>query len=387
MAARNWVLINAALPETAHDVQLDAAQLPGAPAEARIIKRTLHGGLSDGVVEVLIHNGRFEFSVLPTRGMGLSCGRLGSQSLGWQSPIQGPVHPHFVPLAEPSGLGWLDGFDEWICRCGMESNGAPDFNPQGQLRYPLHGRVANLPARHVEVLLDGDQISLRGIVEETRFHFQKLRLTTTITTRFNQAGLEIDDRVENCSASEATMQMLYHCNFGVPLLGAGAEAVVPAERVVPRNAWAAAGLGHWSTYSAPMAGMTERVYFFKMLADDRHRTAALLRSADAQQGVSLHWNVQQLPCFSLWKNETALEDGYVTGLEPATNFPNPRSFETDKGRIIRLAAGQSHRMTLQVAVHATKSEVSQMAAQIHALQQGRSPQLSEHPDPLWCAGS
>ena len=64
--------------------------------------------------------------------------------------MRGPVHPKFVPLAEPSGVGWLDGFDELLCRCGLVSNGAPEFDERGQLRYGLHGRIANLPARKVE---------------------------------------------------------------------------------------------------------------------------------------------------------------------------------------------------------------------------------------------
>ena len=51
--------------------------------------------------------------------------------VGWQSPVDGPVHPQFVPLADPSGLGFLDGFDELIVRCGLESNGAPEFDERG----------------------------------------------------------------------------------------------------------------------------------------------------------------------------------------------------------------------------------------------------------------
>jgi galactose mutarotase-like enzyme len=385
MPEKKWVLIDSSSPDASSDLQLDAAQLPGAPPETRVIQRTLRGGLCDGVVEILIHNGRFEFSVLPTRGMGLGRGRIGDLTLGWQSPVRGPVHPRFVSLAEPSGLGWLDGFDEWICRCGLESNGAPDFNEQGQLLYPLHGRIANQPARYVELTLEDDRLALRGVVEECRFHFQKLRLTTTVTTRLNQASLQIEDRVENLSASEATLQMLYHCNFGAPLLGAGAEVVVPAERIVPRNDWAAAGLGHWSTYSAPTPGMTERVYFMRMLADKQQRTLALLRSSDGQRGVSVHWNAAQLPCFSLWKNETALEDGYVTGLEPGTNFPNPRRFETDQGRVVRLGPRQSYKMTLDIQAHVSPADLQPIVDRIATIQQGRSPELVDRPDPLWCA--
>jgi hypothetical protein len=39
----------------------------------------------------------------------------------------------------------------------------------------------------------------------------------------------------------------------------------------------------------------------------------------AERGVALRFNRQDLPCFTVWKNTGALEDGYVTGLEPATN--------------------------------------------------------------------
>ena len=55
--------------------------------------------------------------------------------------------------------------------------------------------------------------------------------------------------------------------------------------------------------------------------------------------MSLVHNVKQLPCYSVWKNTTASADGSVTGLEPGTNFPNPRSFEGQKGRVLKLAPG------------------------------------------------
>src|SRR5260370_39958802 len=60
---------------------------------------------------------------------------------------------------------------------------------------------------------------------------------------------------------------------------------------------------------------------------------ALLSNANADRGLALRWQRQQLPCFTLWKNTAALEDGYVTGLEPATNYPNFKSFERQQGRV------------------------------------------------------
>lgn len=382
MAARSWILTDSDEGKHTAEYVIPSADLPkGVTVE----KRVWHGGLSEGVEELRIHNGKLQFSVLPTRGMGLWKAWCDGVTLGWKSPVPGPVHPQFVPLHEPSGLGWLSGFDEWICRCGLLSNGAPDFNEQGQLTYPLHGHVANLPAHYLELSIEDDRITVRGIVTEARFHFQKLQVTTEITTRVNQAGLEIRDQVKNLSASEGEMQMLYHCNFGAPLLGAGAEVMVPAEQVVPRNDWAAEGIGHWSTFSEPTAGMPERVYLMKPLADDQGQTRALLRSAQGKRGVSLHWDVESLPCFTLWKNETSLADGYVTGLEPGTNFPNPRSFETEQGRVMKLAGGAEHEMNVAFRFHGDASAVAEQEASIKAIQGTKPPELSDRPLPGWCA--
>jgi hypothetical protein len=385
MAAKTWVLTDVVRDVYEPHLRIDASLDSELPPGVSVVQRTLRGGLSDGVNEVRVDNGRFAFSILPTRGMGLWRGWLGGQTVGWHSPVRGPVHPCHVPLTEATGLGWLDGFDEWICRCGAVSNGAPDFDAHGRLIYPLHGRLANLPARYVEVSIDGDAITVRGIVEECRFHFQKLQLTTAIKTWIGQARLEIHDEVKNLSGSPTDMQMLYHCNFGVPLLGAGAEVVLPAEIVVPRNDWAAAGLGHWSTYSEPTAGMQERVYFFRMWADAADQTLALLKSVDGRHGVSLSWNAKQLPCFSLWKNETSLQDGYVTGLEPGTNFPNPHSFESQRQRVVKLGAGESHTMQLALQLHADTAAVQAAEQKLRELQADRPCKLVAMPDPDWCA--
>ena len=117
-----------------------------------IRKRTLHGGLRDGVDVVEVHNGALSFTVLPTRGMGLWRGDYHGLPLGWRSPVSGPVHPKHVQLADRGGLGWLAGFDEWLCRCGLSSNGPPGQDGGGGLaQLTLHGRIANQPAEAVEV--------------------------------------------------------------------------------------------------------------------------------------------------------------------------------------------------------------------------------------------
>jgi hypothetical protein len=87
----------------------------------------------------------------------------------------------------------------------LESNGAPDFDGQGRLRYPLHGRIANRPAHRVDVSIDDatGRIVVTGVVEETRFHFTKLRLTSKLIMDVDQPMIRIRDEVENFSGSAA----------------------------------------------------------------------------------------------------------------------------------------------------------------------------------------
>ena len=134
-----------------------------------------------------------------------------SGGLGWRSPVHGPVHPALVRLCEASGLGWLDGFDELLVRCGLESNGAPEFNEDGTVRYGLHGKIANIPAHKVELAIDGEsgEIAVTGVVDESRLFFNKLRMTSVYTTRAGQPAFTVTDTIRNISAEPAELELLY----------------------------------------------------------------------------------------------------------------------------------------------------------------------------------
>jgi galactose mutarotase-like enzyme len=352
----------------------------------QVSKKILSGGRSEGVELIEIDNGRLKLALLPQRGMGIWKAWLDGIEFGWKSPVSGPVHPALVPIADPSGLGWLEGFDELLCRCGLSSNGAPDFDERGTLRYPLHGRIANLPAEAVEISHDAatGAVSVTGIVRESRFHFHNLRLRSTLTLHPGEATFRIHDEITNLSARPATVQLMYHYNLGTPLLGPGASVVAPVKTVVPRNARAAEGIAHWQTYDEASATYTEQVYFADMHADEKGQTLALLKNAGGDLGASVRFNTSQLPYLVVWKNTVDHRDGYVTGIEPSTNFPNPHTFEAEKGRVIHLAAEESVRFDLQFAFHTGSTEIDSIETEISRLQGVRKSSVLERPLPDWC---
>lgn len=386
--------------DAAAQVLIDAGQSlvrDGAVAEARagasskwqVRLRTCRGGRSEGVQVVELDNGRMCIDIVPTRGLGIWRVRRGEKTLGWQSPVRGPVHPALVPVFDPSGLGWLEGFDELLCRCGLESNGAPEFDAKtGKLLYPLHGRIANLPAHRLELVVDeaAGTLTLRGIVDETRFHFRSVRLTSTLSTKIGSSEFAWNDEVQNVGGRDATLQMLYHFNVGQPLLRAGARVSAPVATVAPLTKVAAqAGIESWNIMPPPQPGSAEQVYVAELLADDAGNARVMLSGLSGDEAVSLRFSKQALPCFTLWRNTAAESDGYVVGLEPATNFPNPHSFEKQHGRAVTLKPGDTWRAEVAVAWHSDPQAVALDAASIDMIQRRQSAEYSSNPCEGWSA--
>ena len=388
MASQTWVLTDVERGISENDFSVSALAPPAStnPASTgpesaeswKISRRLLRGGLSDGVDLIEIDNGQMRLLVLPTRGMGIWKAKAGDETLGWQSPVRGPVHPKFVPLTDPDGLGWLEGFDELVVRCGLESNGAPEFDEQGRLLYSLHGKIANRPAHFVELTVDdvARTITLRGLVEETRFHFQKLRLEATVTLSMDSRTFTIQDRVENYGGTPAEMQMLYHINIGEPLLVPGSQIVAPIQVIQASNDQASNDQASkdaktctedWGLIGPPVAGQPEQCYFLKLRADKANDTQVLLKNANGSAGTAIAFNTSTLPCFTVWKNCVASEDGYVTGLEPGTNFPNPRSVEKECGRVVALAPGETWEAKIKVQWLTNAEEVSKKEKAVQRL--------------------
>lgn len=387
MSRQTWTLTDVDQDISLESLALGPSNVQGMGANCAVTKRTLHGGLREGVDVIEVNNGALRFVVVPTRGMGLWNALLGDVRLGWRSPVKGPVHPAFVRLDEASGIGWLDGFDELLVRCGLESNGAPEFNPNGTLRYGLHGKIANIPAHKVEVSVDSNsgEIAVTGVVDEARLFGNKLRLTSTYTTRPGEPALTITDVVTNLSAEPAELELLYHINFGVPLVNPGSKVVLPVRKVAPRDAVAVTNLAEWDTYGPESPGSSEAVFFFDLAADPAGRTQTLLHNAAGDRGVSLKFTKSQLPWFTLWKNRQAAIDGYVTGLEPAINFPNRKSFEKEKGRVAVLQPGQSRTLELTMVVHPDAASVTGAKQAVAELQKGVKPEILPQPNPEWSA--
>ncbi len=352
-------------------------------------KLTLHGGRQEGVEVIVVDNGATTFTVIPTRGMGILEAICGDVRFGWDSPVKEVVHPNSIHLDSRGGLGWLEGFNEMMVRCGLEWAGHPgrdefinNVGERAEMPLTLHGRIANIPASEVEVVVDAaapHRIRVRGRVDERMFYGPKLELWAEISTDPGTSGFRIEDTVTNRGAHEQEMQTIYHCNFGAPLLEGGARFLGAIRRVTPFNARAARDVEHFAEYSGPTRGFVEQVYCLQPAADSTGRSAIMLQNARGDRGVAMGFSVEQLPYVTLWKNLAATEEGYVTGLEPGTGFPYTRRIERVNGRVPRLAAGASRKMVIDVTALLGRDDVLRAVAEIKRIQGGTATVIDKEP--------
>lgn len=374
MAISSWTLIDAGQSVCCDSFEF--CELMRSPQNmeknrVQIAQKRLKGGISDGIDQIELNNGKLELTVLPTRGMGIWQGRCGDVELKWNSPNFGPVHPKFVPVCDPSGLGWLEGFDEWLVRCGLESNGSPEFDSNGKLIHPLHGRIANTPARSVQLSINREtgEITLSGKIYETKLFFKKLELESTITTVVGSSKFTVTDKITNLSDQDGEFELLYHINTGQPFAAPGGRVVVPFDRMAPRTEAAVKNLDAWNMLCQETPGSEEVVFFFQPAAATDGYCKTMLVNPKGDRAMILSFKPNELPYFSFWKSRLSDKDGYVCGMEPSVNFPNTKSFEKKQGRVVSLAPGESRSIELcfeilcdTTAINQTEKEIQSVAA-------------------------
>ena len=354
-----------------------------------VTRKILQGGKQEGVELITIDNGLLKISIIPDRGMGIFDVQSGDIRLGWDSPVKEIVHPSYINLESRGGLGWLEGFNEWMVRCGLEFAGHPgtdefidNTGSPATLNLTLHGKIQNIPASSYEVLIDPEpphRIRVRGIIYEKFFYGPKLKLVTEISTIPGSETFQISDLLTNEGAFAQEFQLIYHGNYGSSILEEGATIFAPARSVTPMNDHAAKSIDSWTTYQGPTPGFIEEVYLLEPQSDGESNTLALLTNADRTLATSVRWNLSELPYLTIWKNTAAQEDGYVTGIEPATGFPFNRKVERKYGRVPMIQPGETRSFTLNFGIHQDEDSIQSLRTEIEDLQKNTALTINREP--------
>ncbi|WP_194208024.1 aldose 1-epimerase family protein [Superficieibacter sp. 1612_C1] len=379
--AQTWVLTGAENGTEQGNWQISSDKLNIKDSHFSIEQKVLHGGKQEGS-KVLIINSKdgLTITLSPTRGMNLLHVEGFGVRMGWDSPVKEVVNPAFINLESRNGLGWLEGFNEMVVRCGYEWTGHP-VTADGQI-YTLHGKVGNTPASQVEVEVSDTapyEIRVRGLVKESTFKKADLQTMTELRYVPGSNSFSLHDVLTNHADYPHDYQIIYHSNFGKPILEEGARFLAPMESISPFNDYAKGGLKEWQTYLGPTKGFDEMVFNIKPLSDTNHRTLAAVVNKAGDKGASIQFDTRQLPVLTLWKNTDTEKQGYVTGIEPGTSYAYPVTIEREQKRVKQLQPGESTQFDLTYTLLHSSSQVSETEKAIKAIQGQTTLKTDETP--------
>ena len=273
-----------------------------------------------GIIEVSTAGG-LQVDILPDAGLDIGQVRWKGTNVsflsknGYDSPAAiAPYETEFLNTF-PGGL---------LYTCGLRSTGGA--HRDGEEWHPLHGRYHSLMADNICAEVVDNTVVIRGTVRETALFGHNLQLERTIRIPVFGAEITVSDELTNLTHREEEYALLYHCNFGYPLISEKARVELLEERkTTPRTPFAATGLGRETAFDVPTPGEEERVFFHENMA----HTAALVNESIGMK-VTLNWS-ESLPILAHWRSMASSD--YVCGLEPTNCYIMGRKFERENGTL------------------------------------------------------
>jgi len=361
---------------------------PDSPVSWSLRKYVLHGGKQEGIDVIDVNNGKLSFTVVPTRGMSILRAQIGDLNLGPDSPDKILIHPKHIDPKTPTDLDELKDFSEWMFRSGLkffresETGDSDDsIGDKGKMK-TLRDEIGLISASQVEVVIEREvpyRIRIRGRIDQDITNGGKFELWTEVSTEPNSNAFQISDKITNLSEIKQEYEILYHIDFGRPLIGKDARFFGPMRRVTPIDEHSASDVSNFYRYHGPTAEFNEQGYLLQLWADDNNQTKVMFHNAARDNAVSMALSVEQLPLVGLWKNPAAYEDGYVTALEPGTSFPRNKTIERQFGQVPKLAPNQSRSFVIDFALYVDKEQVSNTQAQIAKIWAGRKTKFDTGP--------
>jgi hypothetical protein len=282
----------------------------------------------------MVTGGGLEIEIHPDRA--LDIGRVTFDGIPVAFTERGGVP---APLRYNSvDIGWVTAFGGGLMvTCGLDAYGAPSID-QGSL-YPQHGSVSGIPASVTVVADAGEILVVEGLVRQFVLGGQRLTLRRRLESTVGGTDLRVHDRVTNESARTSSVHMMmYHVNFGWPLLGPGAEMILPDSLVEGRDDVSTAGIAGCRVINPPTPDHEMEVFLHEFPPGGPISVG--VRNPALGLEVLLDFDRTQLPYLCEWKYFSY--DAYVLGLEPInTRTVSSRADAREKGALRTLAPGES----------------------------------------------
>jgi galactose mutarotase-like enzyme len=293
------------------------------------------------------------YCISPTRGFDLVSAEFAGTPLSWHSP-NGPVHPG---LFQPQEMEWLKtAAGGLLMTCGLTQVGSPCID--GDEVLGLHGNIHHIPAKNIctsaEWVENEYVLIASGVMEETRIFGHHLQLKREIKSFLGQNRILIRDIVENKGFKSAPHMILYHFNFGFPLMNEHTVLDFPSKKVVSRDSHVS--LNDYQSWEIPSKNRTEKVYYHENLqVDECNNTVVKIKNPafpiindNKPITLNLSWDARTLSKFVQWKMNA--EGINVLGIEPSNCYVEGRVKERERGSLRYLEPGEKVEYQIELSL-------------------------------------
>jgi hypothetical protein len=306
----------------------------------------LDNGAGKGVRIAWINTGSgLRFKVVLDRAMDIAEAFYNKHSLAWISHLG--VTPS--DLSVISGTNWLNGFGGGLLTtCGLTHTGGPEKDEYGERG--VHDRISHIRAM-VESIVQPDlnkgnlRMSITGRMLQYSMFGPQLELKRTISAILGTSKITIEDEVTNLGNEPAPHMLLYHFNFGWPLIDEGTEISAP-------GVWKSRGRdsdnilfnsnNDYKKCKAPIDAHNkggESVAFINIEPEPSGICECSISNHNIPLKVKLQFKKEQLPWLTNWQHWGRNE--YVIGLEPGTHPPIGQSAARQNHTLLFIKPGET----------------------------------------------
>ncbi len=279
------------------------------------------------------------FTVVPDRCMDIFDLSYKGVNISYQSK-NGLTSPQaFCPTEGEFAEQWPAGM---MVTCGLDNVGGHSHNGG---EFPTHGRTSHVPAKYfgARTFWEGDDYILRarGEIHQTKMFSRHLALNRTIETSLNAKSIRIHDVITNYEAEDEPYMLLYHCNFGYPILQAGSCVRVSKADVQPLNDPDADPVH----MHAPVDGCGEDCFLHHVQGDT---ACGVIYNENLELGAYVAFDTKNLPRLLQWKCMKSHD--YVLGLEPCNTAGLNREKAAAQNKLAMIPAYGSVENHLEIGV-------------------------------------
>lgn len=324
----------------------------------------LQSGRSYGVELAKCWTGSgLEFEVNLSRGMGIGAFRYKGIPLAWVSPTGDVAPEYYDSIGGGMDRSYYGGL---FHNSGLRQVGAPCEDSGEQLG--LHGRISNLPADYVaqDGYWDGDEytISLSGKVREVSALGENLVLSRKISSKMGSKEICIEDTVENCSPEETPHMILYHTNFGFPLVDEGTRFVIPSLSVISSDTGEDVDSAEYETFTGVQAPPAQKILFHKTAEKDDWSSYVIANDA-LGIGIQVSYYKKNLPELINWFDMETGRNVIEAGPSNCKCFG--RAAEREAGTLQFMKSGEKREYKINFKVLDGAEEIENAVKEVTAL--------------------